>query len=790
MERLADKADDQSAAADSFKRAGKDSYFAQTASSETRSRLLWQLDVAQEARQKARAEAYYRRLGPTKEWAENNYYHLPIEQQNAQLIPVNAFWRDFGAWMAEGAKGQFLSTSFAEAHRNFSEIMFALSVLDLPFDAAKHETKTEGPSFTLTAGGPLLAVHKQIKPAAPAPGQTELLVSQNFYRLGDRYRQEGNEKFDKYITDEFLAGAVYGANIVVTNPTSSPQKLDLLLQIPRGAMPVRGSKATESKPVRLEPFTTQSFEYFFYFPLPNAAPDERFPHYPVVVAKNEQVVGSAKPFNFHVVGKLTQVDKASWDYVSQYGSEADVFTFLDQNNIERLDLARVAWRCRQNVEFYGKLVGVLAARHHFDPTIYSYAVLHNDAPTLREWLRHRDDLLDRCGAWLDSTLVHLDPIERKRFEQLDYAPVVNQRTHRLGAERRIANNVILGQYRGLLDILSYKPALDPMDSLSVVTFLFLQDRVEEALGRFRAVNAEALPTRIQHDYLRCYAALYEANLAEARGIANQYATIPVARWRNLFADVIAQLDEVEGKAGVVKKDTDKPDREQETAEAASTAPVFDFKVENRTIALSWRNLSEVTVNYYLIDPEFSFSSNPFVSEDASRFAIIRPTQTAVLTLPKDKDSMEVPLPGEFAKANVVIEIIAAGQRRAQAYHANTLKMNVAENYGRLELREQSAGKPVPKAYVKVYARLNNGTVRFFKDGYTDLRGKFDYASLNSPEVGQPQPAPIPVERGNSSAGLDTQMLQPSELDQVTRLSILVLSDTNGALVKEVAPPRE
>jgi len=222
----------------------------------------------------------------------------------------------------------------------------------------------------------------------------------------------------------------------------------------------------------------------------------------------------------------------------------------------------------------------------------------------------------------------------------------------------------------------------------------------------------------------------------------------------------------------------------------STAPVFDFKVENRTIALSWRNLSEVTVNYYLIDPEFSFSSNPFVSEDASRFAIIRPTQTAVLTLPKDKDSMEVPLPGEFAKANVVIEIVAAGQRRAQAYHANTLKMNVAENYGRLELREQSAGKPVPKAYVKVYARLNNGTVRFFKDGYTDLRGKFDYASLNSPEVGQPQPAPIPVERGNSSAGLDTQMLQPSELDQVTRLSILVLSDANGALVKDVAPPRE
>jgi hypothetical protein len=94
---------------------------------------------------------------------------LPIEQQNAQLIPVNAFWRDFAAWMAAGAKAPFLSSNFTEAHRNFAEIMFALAVLDLPFEAAKHSTKTEGPAFTLTTAGPVLAVHKQIKPAAPAP---------------------------------------------------------------------------------------------------------------------------------------------------------------------------------------------------------------------------------------------------------------------------------------------------------------------------------------------------------------------------------------------------------------------------------------------------------------------------------------------------------------------------------------------------------------------------------------------------------------------------------------------
>jgi hypothetical protein len=738
-------------------------------------------------RAKAVMQAYYRRLGPTKEWAENNYYRLPIQQQNADLIKVNAFWRDLGAYLAAGAKGPFVSPNIAEAHGNFPEMMLALAVTDLPFEAPKHETKVDGGAFTLTAGGVILAVHKEIRPAAPAPQQTELLVSQNFYRFGDRYRNEGNEKFDKYVTDEFLAGAVYGANVVVTNPTSSPQKLELLLQIPRAAMSTNGSKPTDSRRVRLEPFTTQSFEYFFYFPSPNAANDDRFPHYPVNVARNEQVVGSAKPFAFHVVKQLSQVDKASWDYISQYGSDAEAFAFLEQNNIERLDVTRVAWRCRQSVDFFRKFVALLEKRHHFDPTIYSYAVMHHEPATLSEWLRHRDELLLLCGPWLDTKLIKLDPIERKRFEQLEYSPLVNQRAHRLGAQNRIANNVMLEQYQSLVEILAYKPSLDPMDSMTVTGFLFLQDRVEEALARLQTVNADALPTRIQYDYFRCYSAFYTEKTAEARGIANQYVNFPVARWRNLFADVLAQLAEVDEQAAVVSKDKDKPDRERETSELAAAQATFDFKVENRTIHINWRNLSDATLNYYLIDPEFSFSSNPFVSEDAARFSIIKPTKTASVALPKDKDAIDIPLPAEFARANVVVELVAAGQRKAQAYHANTIKLTVAENYGRLDVRDQGNGRAVTKAYVKVYARLKNGTVRFFKDGYTDLRGKFDYASLNSKETPEP-PRPLPAEASQGS--LDTQMLKPGELDQVDRLAFLILSDQNGALVKEVSPPRE
>jgi len=44
---------------------------------------------------------------------------------------------------------------------------------------------------------------------------------------------------------------------------------------------------------------------------------------------------------------------------------------------------------------------------------------------------------------------------------------------------------------------------------------------------------------------------------------------------------------------------------------------------------------------------------------------------------------------------------------------------------------KKTGKPIPKTYIKVFAKLSDGNVVFYKDGYTDLRGKFDYLSLSS-----------------------------------------------------------
>src|SRR4029078_11001287 len=70
--------------------------------------------------------------------------------------------------------------------------------------------------------------------------------------------------------------------------------------------------------------------------------------------------------------------------------------------------------------------------------------------------------------------------------------------------------------------------------------------MEEALARFDASDPQTLPTRLQHDYFRCYAAFYREKLDQARAVAVQYAQYPVDRWRKLFAEVVVQLNEIGG----------------------------------------------------------------------------------------------------------------------------------------------------------------------------------------------------------------------------------------------------
>jgi 5-hydroxyisourate hydrolase-like protein (transthyretin family) len=86
-------------------------------------------------------------------------------------------------------------------------------------------------------------------------------------------------------------------------------------------------------------------------------------------------------------------------------------------------------------------------------------------------------------------------------------------------------------------------------------------------------------------------------------------------------------------------------------------------------------------------------------------------------------------------------------------------VNVIEQYGQVKVTNATTGKPLAKVYVKAYVRTQDGQVKFHRDGYTDIRGRFDFATVSTPEKSAPQ-----------------------------RFSVLVLSDEFGAVIREAAPP--
>ncbi len=756
-----------------------------------------EVETARSLRARSAASGYYRSPGPAKEWAENHYYRLPLEAQGPDLIPVSGFWRDFAA---RDPKAPFLSPRILEAHHNLSEILLALAVLDLPLQTTNAPTiRNEGSSRTLTANGPMIIFVREVRPATPSPSNPtglELLLSERFFRLDDRYLLEGQERYDKFVNEEFLPGVAYGAQVVISNPGSSPVKADVLTQIPLGSMPLQRGRATHSQPVRLEPYSTLKVEYYFYFPSHPAQPTN-YAHAPAILTLNGKALAQAKAQSFQVVRQLSVRDTRSWEYLSQQGSEAEVLAFLSTNNLARLNLERVAWRVAKNPEFFRRLTGFLSEHHVWSEPIARYAVVHNDTGVLREWLRHREDFLAQCGPWLESPILRIDPIEQRTYEHLEYSPLINPRAHPVGSRRRIANTVFREQYLRFLRVLAFQPQLAADDELAIAYYLFLQDRVSEGLSRLARVRPNQVRTRIQYDYLLAWSYLYEEKLSEARKIARAYEAYPVPRWRGFFSDLTRHLDEAEGKAVAAKPAPGtaggSPSDAQTAAAASQREAAFDIQVENRSISLTWKGLSSVTVNYYRMDPEFLFSRNPFADRDGDQPSILQPTLSTVVPLPAGKNALELPIPAALAKDHVVVEVLGGGRRKARMHHAHTFRLQMAENEGTLEVREPSANRPVSKAYVKVYGQLDNGGIRFVKDGYTDLRGRFDYVGMNesSASASDPQTSralSAGVGANPGSTGMDHPALAPEEGPRIRRLAVLVLSEAHGAAVREVEAP--
>lgn len=703
--------------------------------------------------EKDRLGRFYLKLGATREWAENNYYHLSLDKHDASRVVANAFWRDFAEHTS--ADEPFYSTNLLAASSNFTEFMFALAVLDLPFENKDHDLTFDGPRMTLTAAGPMVILNEQVRPSQLTDDESPIQVSQNFYQRDDRHRQVNGQQRDKFVTGELQTHTVYGCQVAIGNGSSAPQQVEVLVQIPVGAVPVKQAKYINTVTREIEPYQTATLEFEFYFPAPGD-----FSHFPVHVSRDRQLLAYAAPSTLNVVDQKSEVDIHSWTYVSQQGSNEQVLRFLDEQNPHQYDLSQIAFRM-QDKRFALRVFDQLRKRHVFNDTLWSYGIRHNLPAVVAEYLRHNPAFLQTVGGPIECELLTVDPIERRWFEHLEYKPLVNARAHQLGAERQILNPRLRAQYERLLSLLSHRRNLTSDDALAVTYYLLLQGRVEEAMEHFAKVDPREIDSNLQYDYFAAYLDCFHLEPQLAPQIVQQYASYPIEKWNHAFAAIGAMLDELNGETVTP---IDPRDRSQSQTELADQEPSFSFEISGTSVSVSTRNLSELQVSYYQVNLESLFSRKPFGQDVSGHYSHIRPNKSEMHAVTTTDDSLnrgtaKFSIPAEMVNQNVIVEIRSGGKTDAKTYTAATLDVQLAENQGQLQVTDATSNRPLPKVYVKVYGEYANGMSRFYKDGYTDLRGRFDYVSLNT-----------------------------NELEQIERFAVLVISEEQGAVIREVKPP--
>ncbi|KAI9254122.1 hypothetical protein EDC94DRAFT_524762 [Helicostylum pulchrum] len=799
-------------------------------------------ELAEEMRERAmkrQKKITYEFTKPTSEWVESNYYN------KHDHIAVKKFWIDFLQYHLEKGDSQqnvFLSENFMYCLDNATEVFFVLSMLDLPFASESNWTKEATTSnnagednnaiqlvICASSSYPLMVFYRTLtESSAPfnGNGENNLMLGQELFLCDENTPIDSDECIKINPLSRHLNTFVqYGSHVIVSNVSGKTLSCQITVQIPTGAVPCKETPYCRSKTISINPYSTwHEVTGTFYFPS-----EGNFNIVPVTVSSlsGDRLLGKIDSIDFDVKDKpcndsnKNENDTAaqvfsltSWPTLANSGPNASVISFLEgYKKLDRLDFGLIGWRMKDSA-FARQVFDVLShQRCFYSQELWKYGVYHQFDDIIRDLLKFDgNNVLTRAGQVFESPL-----IEKKRedYSQIfDYYPLLNARAHPLkSTSHEILNDQFYEQYDEFLSYLSQRTSQLTSNDLVILTlYLILQDRIGDAQLTFARIQSgeNATSCQVQIDYLEAYLktripvtnqmSQHVLDLDSVKQIALKYKEFGVLKWRKLFTELHEFVCEVE------QGDSDMPGTLAGNSTRIQSEPLLEFEINQQTqeLVVEFANIKSIDVKYYEMNIEVMFSTNPFMNDrvtsavDSENFTWIKPSYSSRTELPekpavaesnadddyemigagqvKSVQTINVPFTG--GNKNVFVEISSVGTvndiKRRQAYFSHSLQTHIVESFGIIRVLSGSTKRPLAGAYVKVYARMKQGRkVHFWKDGYTGLNGVFDY---------------IGVTEGNALMGGAETDLKTLMDDKIDKLSILVTSPEEGAVVKEAYPP--
>ena len=702
----------------------------------------------------------YRTLGVTNEYIERQYF-----EGGSQYISEGKFWVDFIAHSTSGTSRPFLSENFIYSTSSLTEMLLVLALVDLPFEKGTHTSDSANNQLKLVAGSNCIVFSKEIQEKGDQKLDLDILISQKFYDPFDRYvhSSDGSSKMLKNVK-EFMVGKLYMSRVAITNSSETQHEINVVTEIPQGSIPVISLEYMKSTNMNIEPLSTQVIEFFFYFPS-----EGEFTCYPASINKDGCLVTTAtgvESLKVVRVRKATEMKTIS-DILS-LGSKSDILNFMDKENIHNTDIFQfnnIYWLL-DDPEFYKEVLQLLRKKFIYDSTVWSFSIKHGDFETFVEYLnRVYKDTSVNLKAGEEALYVSSKIITIDKFTFKEYNPLINPRVHDIGEyKHNILNRDFKATYHEFLKYLFQKTTPTSKDFTYFCTYLILQDRIDDSLAVYHSIKPEEISPdmKIQYDYLTAYLDLYNdyPKFTKAREICTVYLTYPIFTWRNRFIDLLNQIAEFDGETELLEKQTEETDNDKNQRQSKKEEYIAS-QLEGKSIKVTTKNLSSFTVKFYKIDLEIMYSQDPFLSVDKNDYSFVTPNHVTekAIGLSAEYSTDLVAIPDHLVSSNLIVQISAGALSENLTYFPTSMKVFIIKNYGQIKISSEETGKPLTNVYIKCFSKKTNGQVSFYKDGYTDLRGTFEYTSV-----------------------------QGSDFSDVSEFSILVFSEKHGALIRQTKPP--
>lgn len=680
---------------------------------------------------------FYRDVKDTKEYAEANYYHLERRDEYPELIQPSQFWIDY----LNNSNNTFISENIL-AFTNIHEVLLALALVDLPESTTDIPQETKENQTTIKSKTPMIVLLKSFKTGEFKPGALSL---QQHYFVQNPDKKEILSASEK----PFLINKKYGCLTVITNTTSEVKEFFLNYLIPEGSLPLDFSLRTKHQFVSIQPFTSFVIENQFFFPMSGT-----FSHLPGKAVDYENIFTKEKIYAISATADEEVLDKNSWEYHVKEGNKDKILTYIKTHNLLKTNLSNIYYLLKDKA-FFDSLTTELKTRFYFDDTIWSYSVLHKDKNKLLEFLPNTI-LTSSCGTYFSSSILKVDPIEKRLYEHKEYFPLVKGRTHAVENGNKFENVQFENHYQQFINLLMFKTNLNNSDLLNLVIYTLNQQKIEEAIKYFGLIKESEIVEKLQYDYLKAYLAFYQDDLKTSEKIVAKYKDLTILQWKEKFDELAIQLKEI--KTGEIDAKS-RGDKFSATVLANKEA-ILKAKNNAGIIEIAYKNIKECRVDYYETDIEILFSNSPFEVMDNQFQFLTVPNFSEVITLKENVEIHKLKIPENFKNKNLVIKVVGEGKDAVVNYYPNQMDISISENYGELRVLSADGKKPLSGVYVKVYGETNNGK-DFVKDGYTDLRGIFNYSSVS----GKP-------------------------IKQFKKLALLTISEKHGAAIQYTIPPAQ